>query len=73
MYKFELDVDKILFVCNLIGVILFTLMVGSNLIPMIWLYLGHVWAIVTAIMLAMSAYFLIYGMLWELATKGKAE
>lgn len=73
MYKFELDVDKILFICNLIGVIIFTLMVGSNLVPMIWLYLGHVWAIVTAIMLAMSAYFLIYGMLWELATKDKAE
>ena len=73
MYKFELDVDKILFVCNLIGVILFTLFVGSNLVPMIWLYLGHVWAIVTAIMLAMSAYFLIYGMLWELATKDEAE
>jgi len=73
MYKFELDVDKILFVCNLIGVIIFTLMVGSNLVPMIWLYLGHVWAIVTAIMLAMSAYFLIYGMLWELATKDEAE
>ena len=73
MYKFELDVDKILFVCNLIGVIIFTLMVGSNLVPMIWLYLGHVWAIVTAIMLTMSAYFLIYGMLWELATKDEAE
>lgn len=73
MYKFELDVDKILFVCNLIGVILFTLIVGSNLVPMIWLYLGHVWAIVTAIMLTMSAYFLIYGMLWELATKDRAE
>lgn len=73
MYKFELNVDKILFVCNLIGVILFTLMVGSNLVPMIWLYLGHVWAIVTAIMLAMSAYFLIYGMLWELATKDEAD
>lgn len=73
MYKFELNVDKILFVCNLVGVILFTLMVGSNLVPMIWLYLGHVWAIVTAIMLTMSAYFLIYGMLWELATKDKAE
>ena len=73
MYKFELDVDKILFVCNLIGVIIFTLMVGSNLVPMIWLYLDHVWAIVTAIMLAMSAYFLIYGMLWELATKDEAE
>lgn len=73
MYKFELDVDKILFICNLIGVIIFTLMVGSNLVPMIWLYLGHVWAIVTAIMLTMSAYFLIYGMLWELATKDKAE
>lgn len=73
MYKFELDVDKILFVCNLVGVILFTLIVGSNLVPMIWLYLGHVWAIVTAIMLAMSAYFLIYGMLWELATKDRAE
>lgn len=73
MYKFELNVDKILFVCNLIGVIIFTLMVGSNLVPMIWLYLGHVWAIVTAIMLTMSAYFLIYGMLWELATKDKAE
>jgi len=73
MYKFELDVDKILFVCNLIGVIIFTLMVGSNLVPMIWLYLGHVWAIVTAIMLTMSAYFLIYGMLWELATKDRAE
>jgi len=73
MYKFELNVDKILFVCNLIGVIIFTLIVGSNLVPMIWLYLGHVWAIVTAIMLAMSAYFLIYGMLWELATKDKAE
>lgn len=73
MYKFELNVDKILFVCNLIGVIIFTLMVGSNLVPMIWLYLGHVWAIVTAIMLTMSAYFLIYGMLWELATKDRAE
>lgn len=73
MYKFELDVDKILFVCNLIGVILFTLIVGSNLVPVIWLYLGHVWAIVTAIMLTMSAYFLIYGMLWELATKDRAE
>lgn len=73
MYKFELNVDKILFICNLIGVIIFTLMVGSNLVPMIWLYLGHVWAIVTAIMLTMSAYFLIYGMLWELATKDEAE
>ena len=72
MVEVKINLNKILLLCNLTGVIIFTLIIGDNLVPLIWEYLGHVWAVITGMGLALSAYFLIYGMLWEYATNKRA-
>lgn len=73
MYSFNVNVDRILLIINMFAAVIFTLLVGWNLVPVVYYVMGLAWAIILGSVLVLALSMLLIGMIYEAYFKLKGH